>query len=301
MLIISLFLFQSCDKKEVVDLNLEITVSNLEYKVNQDVEFLISGNPDQLAFYSGEDGHRYEHRNRTQAESKALNVEFYTNRRYGSDVQQPNSLRLLASQNFDNQYTASGVSEATWVDITTAFSLSPSQSDDVKYVSSGVVDLNSLKELGLNLDLNKQLYFAFKYNGSTGSTQPRWWLNQFTLTNITPDGQIIPLTTLENAAWVSVGFNSSPVSWIFNTNGLRFAGGGAAVGSNQVWAVSKGIALNSISPDKPIALKNMSTKIETYIYKFSKPGIYNVVFIGANTTAYGDSRSTKEFTLTINE
>src|SRR5690606_19573817 len=102
-----------------------------------------------------------------------------------------------------------------------------------------------------------------------------------------------------SGGWTSVVFNNSPVNWVFNTSGLRFQGGGAAVGSNHVWSISKGLNLNAVDPDKGVALKNMSTRIDSFTHKYEKPGTYHVVFVGANTTVYGDSRSIKEFTIII--
>src|SRR5690606_5515007 len=94
--VLSVIVFQSCEKKEGIALNMDITLDKTTFQVDEDVVFQITGNPDQLSFYSGEGGHKYEYRNRTVAESKAITLTFATIRRYGSDALQPNSLRLLA-------------------------------------------------------------------------------------------------------------------------------------------------------------------------------------------------------------
>lgn len=299
--VLSVIVFQSCEKKEGIALNMDITLDKTTFQVDEDVVFQITGNPDQLSFYSGEEGHKYEYRNRTVAESKAITLTFATNKRYGSDALQPNSLRLLASQTFGGQYDASGIDPGDWVDITGAFDLSPFQPDDNTYQSSGTVDLKTLTSEGLDVDPDKLLYFAFKYTGTTGSTQPRWWINQFDLQTITPDDQILPITNLQGGEWTSIGLNGSPVAWILNANGLRFQGGNAATGSNLVYAVSRGFNLNAVAPDVGIPLKNMSTRMDLYTYKFEKPGTYHVVFVGANTTVYGHSQVIKEFTLEVVE
>lgn len=163
------------------------------------------------------------------------------------------------------------------------------------------MDLKTLTSEGLDVDPDKLLYFAFKYTGTTGSTQPRWWINQFDLQTITPDDQILPITNLQGGEWTSIGLNGSPVAWILNANGLRFQGGNAATGSNLVYAVSRGFNLNAVAPDVGIPLKNMSTRMDLYTYKFEKPGTYHVVFVGANTTVYGHSQVIKEFTLEVVE
>src|SRR5690606_33605529 len=114
------------------------------------------------------------------AERELMTLEFDTNRRYGSDAQQPQSFRLFASQKFNGQYTAANIKETEeWTDITPAFTLSGSQSNDATYVSSGVVNLTSLSNLGFDLDKSLPIYFAFRYKGVTGFTQPRWWVKNF--------------------------------------------------------------------------------------------------------------------------
>lgn len=299
LIIVGGMLFQSCEKKEVIQLDMDITLDKTTFNVGEEVVFYITGNPDQLSFYSGEEGHRYEYRNRTVAESESITLTFATNRRYGSDAQQPNSLRLLASQSFSGNYTETGIVPGEWIDVTSAFTLSPPQSGNETYQSSGTVDLTELADQGLTIDPNKLLYFAFKYTATTGFTQPRWWINSFDIQTITPDGQVLPITNLQGGEWVSIGFNSSPVSWILNNDGLRFQGGNAALGSNLVYAVSKGFNLNAVSPDISIPLKNMSTRIEEFSHTYTKPGRYRVVFIGANTTVYGHSQFLKEFNIEI--
>lgn len=294
-------MFQGCERKEIADLNVDLNAEKTTYEVGEEVLFSIAGNPEQLTFFSGEEGHKYAYRNRTVAESKAITLEFATNRRYGSDALHPNSLRLFASQRFAGNYTPEGIMEQEWTEVTAAFTLSGSQNDNDTYVSSGEVDLNTLANLGLVIDPDKPLYFAFKYTGNTGSTQPRWWINKFDINTITTDEQILPITSLQDAGWVSIGLHDSPVSWILSTDGLRFQGGSETILSNTVYAVSKGLNINAITPDVGVALKNMSTRLDKYAHVYTTPGTYEVVFVAANTNIYGSNTVVKTMTLEITE
>lgn len=291
----------SCEKKEAIPLNLEVHTAKNSYKVGEQVLFHISGNPDQLTFFSGEEGHKYIYRERTKAIPQAVTLEFASNRRYGTDAQQPNSLRLLVSQQFAGVYQPDAIKESDWTDITAAFTLSGIQANDATYVSSGQVDLSKLSTLGFNLDANAFIYFAFKYRGTTGSTQPRWWINQFSLNTETTAGVILPIANLQTAAWTSIGLENSPVPWLLSSAGLRFQGGGATIGSNQVWAISKPLDLTSVTPDKGVALKNMSTRIDTYAYTFTAPGTYEITFVGSNSNVYGAHPAIKTVTLEVTE
>lgn len=296
----SLLALSACEKQEVASLKLDVSTSRTVYKVNDTVIFKISGNPDQLMIYSGETGHKYIYKDRNQAESDLITLEFATNRRYGLDAQQPNSLRLLASQTFNGVYSAENINEAAdWVDITSAFTLSGIRGDDL-YVSSGVVNLTQLTSLGL--DKSKPVFFAFKYNGVTGSTQPRWWINKFDVNTTTTDGQVLGVASIANAAWKQVKvLPQSPVNWVFGTdNTVKFQGGGAAVLSNHVWAITKGLVLTNVQPDKGVPIKDIRDRMDEYQYIFTKPGIYKVTFVGANINIYGESRDVKELEITVN-
>jgi hypothetical protein len=56
----------------------------------------------------------------------------------------------------------------------------------------------------------------------------------------------------------------------------------------------------SIKPDGGIALKNISTTLSSYKYRYTKPGTYKVVFDVSAVRYNGEKRATKELTLTIN-
>lgn len=298
LLLIGLF---GCNKKEVIVLDFEVKPEKSSYKVGEAVNFLITGNPDQILFYSGAEGHKYVYKDRTQAQSDQITLEFATNRRYGSDAQQPQSLRILASQAFNGTYATANINPSEWTDITSAFTLSGIQSTDIAYVSSGVINLTTLASLGLNLDKAKPIYFAFKYTGVTGSTQPRWWVNKFDIKTVTTDGQILPVANITSAGFTSVKvLATSPVSWTFGTdNILKYQGGAATIGSNQVWAISKGLSLTTVQPDVGTALKNMSTRMDSYKHTYTAAGIYTVTFIASNVNVYGESKTIKEVQVTI--
>lgn len=202
----------SCNKKEAVELKFNVAPEKTSYKVNDTVTFNVSGNPDQLTFYSGEVGHKYEYRDRLVAESKNITLEFASNKRYGTLSTQPNSMKLLASQKFNGTYTEANINEADWVDISSAFTFSEIVGND-NYISSGVVNLLSLENLGLKIDNSKPIYFAFKYQGLTGTTQPRWWFNQFDIKTIVADGQILSVAGIGTAGWKSVKLGTSPIDW----------------------------------------------------------------------------------------
>ncbi|HTN21790.1 MAG TPA: DUF5017 domain-containing protein [Pelobium sp.] len=297
-----LMILASCNKKEVTELSFNAKTEKTGYHVGDTVNFNISGNPEQLVFFSGEEGHKYTYKDRTTAESDLITLEFATNRRYGSDAQQPQSFRLFASQKFNGQYEATSINESQdWTDITPAFTLSGIQSNDATYASSGVVNLTTLSSLGFNLDKSLPIYFAFRYKGVTGFTQPRWWVNKFDIKTTTTDGQVLLVADIAAAGWTPVKvLPSSPVNWVFGSDKiLKYQGGGGTTGSNEVWAVSNALNLTKVQPDAGVALKNMATRLDTYSYIFTKAGTYTVTFVASNVNIYGESKVIKEVEVVV--
>jgi hypothetical protein len=300
---ILLMLFIACNKKEVPELDFSVRTERSNYRVGDTVRFLLSGNPDQVVFYSGLEGNKYIYKDRTQAESDNITLEFNSNRRFGTDAQQPLSIRLLASQKFSGSYLEASIDEsADWVDITSAFTFSGSQASQDTYVNSGVVNLLGLTSLGLTIDKTKPIYFAFKFVGNTGSTQRTWRLTKFDIKLTTADSQVLPVTTIGTAGWTSVKFGTSPANWTFTagTSLLTIAGGNATALNNQVWAITNPINLISVVPDKGTPIKNMTTRADQYSFIYNQPGTYKVTFDAFNINVYGESRSVRDVELTIN-
>lgn len=300
LIIVSLLalLFAGCNKKEAIHLDFNASSPKTTYRVNDTVTFNLNGNPDQLTFYSGEVGHKYVYRERLFAESDHITLTFASNKRYGTLDTQPNSMRLLASQEFNGDYSVQVLDESEWVDISEAFAFSPIVGND-DYTSSGEVNLLTLADIGLSIDKAKPIYFAFVYQGITGTTQPRWWFNQFDINIIATDGQVLPGTHIGSAGWRSIKLGTSPVDWVIEDGRIRYQGGNAQIASNDVWIVSSALNLTAVQPDAGVALKNMSTRMDAYSHVYTTPGTYTVTFVASNQNVYGGDKVIKEVEITI--
>ncbi|ADY50650.1 hypothetical protein Pedsa_0062 [Pseudopedobacter saltans DSM 12145] len=292
----------SCNKKEAVELKFNVEPTKTSYKVNDTVTFKVSGNPDQLIFYSGEEGRQYIYKDRLFAESDEITLEFATHKRYGTAAAQPNTISLFASQKYNGAKTT--FSEQDWVDISSAFTFSPFDGAE-NYTPSGVVNLLQLSNLGLNIDKEKPIYFAFKYQGlSNASTQPRIFINKFDIKTKTKEGKVIPVLTLATGGWSSLKIGNTAVDWIIdggsNTTRLRNQGAAANAPANESWVMTKGFFLTSVIPDRGVALKNMSTRIGEYNYVFTKAGTYKVTFVASNENVYGGDKVIKELEIVVN-
>lgn len=278
--------FASCSKTLSIDpLSFDVTTSSAKYKAGDTVHFVFSGNPDFISFYSGEAGNNYDYRNRTTIDGKPQ-LQFTSYAQYGT---QTNTLQLLVSNNFTDTYTATGIAQATWTDITNRATLSTGANN----TPSGIVDLSDF------LQQKKPVYIAFKFTGTTGSTQKTWTINNLTLDLLKPDNTTLPITDLANAGWKQVSIKNPAAVWTFNATQLRIAGGNATADDNEDWAITKLLYLNKVDPDVAIPVKNITQKVDSYDYVFKQPGAYKVVFLAANATADEQASMTKEVNLTI--
>lgn len=284
--IAALATFASCSKDLSIDpLSFGVTTPSTTYKVGDTVHFNFTGNPDFISFYSGEDGNNYEFRNRTTVDGKPQ-LEFTSYAQYGT---QQNTLQLQVSNDFSGTYNAAQIGQATWTDITGRATLSTGANN----TPSGVIDLSDF------LAKKKPIYVAFKYTGTTGSTQKTWTINNLTLDLKKTNNTTLPVTDIASAGWRQVSILNPAAVWTFNATQIRIAGGNATAVDNEDWVISKLLYLNNVSPDIAVPIKNITQKVDSYSYVFTQPGTYKVVFLAANASGDEQSSTTKEIDLTI--
>jgi hypothetical protein len=282
----ALIAFASCSKKlSISPLSFTVTTSATTYHVGDTVLFIFSGNADNISFYSGEPGTNYANRNRVSL--LGLSQLQFTS--YAQFATQPNSLKLLVSNNFNGLYDSANIYMATWANITSRATLSTGLTG----TPSGIVDLSDFAAQNL------PVYIAFKYAAVTGSTQPTWTIQSFNLNLLQQDSTLWPVATIANAGWKQVSVFNPSAKWGITTTQLSIAGGNATAASNEDWAVTAPLYLNKVAPDVAVPIKNITQVLNSYNYVFSKPGVYKVFFLAANATADEQQSTTKEIDLTI--
>ncbi|MEO9021425.1 MAG: DUF5017 domain-containing protein [Ginsengibacter sp.] len=282
----ALVAFASCSKKLSIDpLSFAVTTSSTTYHVGDTVHFNFTGNPDFISFYSGEDGNDYANHDRTTADG-APQLQFTSYAQYGT---QQNTLQLMVSNDFSGTYDAANISKASWTDVTDRATLSTGADN----TPSGIIDLSDI------LAQKKPVFIAFKYTGTSGSTQKTWTLKNLTLNLLKTNNKILPVTDMASAGWKQVSLANSAAVWSISASQLRIAGGNATADDNEDWVISKLLYLNNVAPDVSIPIKNITQNVNSFDYVFSDPGTYKVVFLAANATADEQQSTTKEIDLTI--
>lgn len=304
----------ACSKSiESKDLDFDVAVINsakiptTTFNRGDTVNFIFSGNPDYITFFSGEKGMRYAFRDRVADTSTNVKFSFSTAL---NATGTSGTLSLLASTDLvpytqDNAVDSINVSKATWTDISNRAVFATSAIT----TSSGVLDLSDFARMG------KPVHLAFKYAANAGTTQRRWTISNISLRHFTADtaytisstALILPSTF---PAWsVSPGWGQINVSnpgiryspLVSTSVTTSFGITGATVASSAVatesYLVSGPLDLKRVLPDAGVVVKDQTTNASTssyssttssaplnanYAYRFMTPGKYEVTFVASN-------------------
>ena len=279
----------ACTKKDVGPVSFNVTTDSVTYHLGDTVKFELSGNPDYIVFYSGENGHRYQYRNRTSAPGGTPILNFSSYEQYGTHT---NTLHLLVSNNFDGNYDASAVDSATWIDITNRATLSTGQNN----TPSGNISLSDF------VSQDTPVYVAFKfadqYDGVVA--QRTWTITGLSLVNYLPDSTSSTLLNLNSSIWLGVPLINTSANWVVSTASLKITGGNASAPSNEAFAISQPVNLTTVSPDMGVPIKTYSDNpLSIYRYIFTKRGTYTVTFDARNANIYSGTEAVKTVTVTI--
>ncbi|PTQ93965.1 uncharacterized protein DUF5017 [Mucilaginibacter yixingensis] len=282
------------------------------------VNFKFSGNPNVITFYSGEVGKRYQYINRTQAAGTAQ-LQFTSQLANGT---QAGSLSLLVSTDFkgvalktlagvlvrDTATTNANIASATWTDITSRATIPT----NTTATSSGLIDLSDLAKQG------KPVYFAFKYNGASGTIQNKWTITNFAINNVLSDATTYTIANLNSPAkplsnygvasyspgW-AVSYdpakNANNYAWVY-TDGTSLVITGAttaATASAEAWAISGPVDLTKVTPDAGVAIKSEIATLGSYTYSYTQAGSYNAVFVATNATADDSKTTVQQVAVTV--
>jgi plastocyanin len=285
-----LLILFSCQKRyelsSIEDFNVHTDANS--YSVGDTVRFFFDGNPDNIVFWSGEDGHVYDYRLRTAVEGNSIVLNFRTFSQFGEpDVE---SLKLLISTDFAGIYDSAHVADATWTDITDRAILSTGQDQ----TSSGDINLNDFASL------NKDMVLAFRYKTEVikpATTQNRWVIRTFDLKSINAQGAESILASMSTAGWKAFSFLEPATAWSITPQQLISARSFTSLDDD--WVITKSFNPNAVAPDKGQSVKNISQKVDTFTNVFSKPGTYKVVFVATNANVKKQQSIVREIIINI--
>ena len=265
-----------------------VSIDKTEADANVPFQLTFTGLADSLIFYSGEEGHQYEFRNRTEMVGVTHQLSFLSYRQWGT---QNNTLALLVSRDFNGEdYSEEAIKAATWVDITNRAVLSTGADN----TPSGTIDVTDL------LGKSGSVYFAFKFVGAAGSTQRTWTIKDFNINTVMPDGTVEEVANTETAGWVETSMKNPEMRWSISPTRIQMVGGNATAGENEDWIISKGFPLYSFGPDHGEVIKSRyQFMLKDHWFVYSEPGDYHAVLVVKNGSGDGQVETTHEFDLKV--
>lgn len=274
----------ACTRDIAPDASLGVKLPEGQYKAGEPVTFRFEGDPDNIVFYSGENGHRYENRRRTEGDCDVF-LDFKTLvRANGAGVY--DNLRVLVSTDFNGVYDKQAVEAATWTDLTEHFRLS----NGTDNYPSGQLKLNDYVGKG-------NFFLAFRYIGKGN----QWIVRTADLVKVSPEGVGTSLGTMSTMGWNAVDC-ANEGSGVDKTNFTRLYFDGNKAGDDQDnddWIISAPMDSKGLEPDTGVALKSLSDVMSEYSYVYTEPGIYKAVF-ETSSVWYDDSKwSVTEVEVTV--
>ena len=294
----------ACKRNEVEAPDFDVAVSKTSFAVKETVSFNFSGNPDNISFFSGEKGKRFEYRGRTKAVGMPV-LKFTYSRASGT---QTGSLALMYSTNFmgpgvDEAETAANILKAQW-DETTWRAVQVGTS-----IPSGDIDLTEIAKE------DKPVYIAFKYTALAGSIQPKWTISELTLTNTLADGSIYTLANLTATAITNYGVATSfspgwvaakvknNYTWVISSGKSLVITGATtaanATAASEAWTFIGPVDLRRVSPDMGEFVKDMTTRASNFTFEYTAAGNYSAAFVASRDNIYGKAETVKKINLTV--
>ena len=259
------------------------------YKLGDTTNFLLSGSSGNIAFYPGDAGRRYEYRNRSSALGNTV-LSFSSKAEFGTQL---NTLQVFAAVNLKGLDSVSVVN-AAWTDITSRAMLSNSAT----VVNSGDINLSDIATKA-----GDSLFIAFRYTGTTGSTQRTWTITNYLVQNRLPDvNYALGTMAGDGNYWTRYGNVWTPANarWTPTSAQLQIVGGGATNPGNTSWIVSKALYAGRVAPDLAIGIKNINNPdISSYAYKYTAVGTYKATWVIFNNTVDKQETLLKEFYIRI--
>lgn len=277
-------------EQEANDATLTITLGQPTYKAGEPVTFNISGDADNIVFFSGEPGHEYDLRNREYADNDLM-VDFVSYTDYVNYVH-PN-FRILISSDFNGIYDAENLKQATWIDVTDRFQLPTVTSSNTP---SGTVNLKEF----VSDDNDALFYIALRYFDIDNTpVRNRWVVRSMNIKKVSPERAVTLLADIKTAGWQNV-ILSGKSKWTLPGTQL-LATGNVSTSDKDFWAVSKGYNLRSAEPSTGTVLKNISTTMSAYEYTYDTPGTYEAVFASSSVWYNSSDFSTTSVKVTVTE
>ena len=323
----ALAVFCGCqhDIAREVDYNITLSAENT-YLAGEPVVFNITGEVDNLLFYSGEFGSNYADRNRTElpmtfVESLKVSAEFTA--RWGD----PGHLEVWVTDNFEGLFANENpqADSAAFA----AIAKNPVGAGWLKLKYGEVADRDKLITEVYSLTdsaaidiTSDNLCLAFHWCAPEGTKLQRQYGLNGTLEYVCAGQKFTK--TYKDMGFKSISLNKDTKYDAKSYNGCKFQStadfqiffnGFDAYDKNtqgpkdgyiypykwDVWMVSTPFKSLPVDPDKGTIIKNVQNSMDSFEYTWKEPGTYTVTFVGTCANYLGSSKQVKTMTINIVE
>ena len=334
-------LAEGCTNEFDEDVKLGISVSANEnvgfdghiitVKKGVPVTFKMSGVPDFLTFFSGEEGHKYEYRERqtidpSQIKSSKLDISLYY--QWGSPSMVEGRIYLsesfpgLNKSDFEadsllvEQYEKEGEWSVLVPNALLGYDFPIKTGSENKQVYT--FDMTSY--------LNKKVTLAIRYKGiNNAAVQSRLYFTQMHFSNELNNGSLLTFgassfgftpVNMKNRCNFSdqagmtsdreYGTSTGAIAGIWNletigTESFYLHSSNQNDPMKYSWLVSEPLVLNSCEPDHGTKIKDITQSLESYTYTYDEIGIYNATFLARNANIDHLSTATYNFVVNVVE
>ncbi|MEG2150761.1 MAG: DUF5017 domain-containing protein [Bacteroidaceae bacterium] len=304
----------ACNTDKIEDLKFNVEPQALNIKAGESANFNFSGNPDYIVFYSGEKGYNYAMKDSTDRKIEKMALNFDTKiTYYGSTPKEclDDALKVYVSTDFDGDYTKEGIERAKQKNSFTPLTFAlPNQSTK---------NNTTIKSGELDFETYKTFFIAFKYEFHVATSYKEFSTALFVINNFFLESKVqgedepiikksprsdfgftlIPIVGPDKKDKNGNVYNESGVQMRVETDKLHLRAG-TKVRDTEYWIVSKPISTSSVEKlTKGIPVKGFSTAVNSFNYKYEKPGTYTATFVARNANAWNSSETIKEFTITV--
>lgn len=328
----------SCENELTKDVKLSVNVATndgisfdgqtITVKKGTPVEFHFNGDPDFLTFFSGEDGKKYQYKDRitvdeNEIESSTLKLDLQA--QYGK--LEAIDFHLYVSDNdfpglYKNKFEEDSImveKHEGWTDLIPVDQL-PAPTSTKNF------------EIDMKPYLGKRIVIATMYKGVDNSqTQPKFYFQKMQIVNKMTDGTETALgagsfgftalnmmnkhnlsdqkalsTTAKvtNLAYGTTNKSAPNISGIWNledSNNFWIHSTGSKGSLKYSWLVSNLLIVNACTPDAGTGLKDITENIETYSYTYDEPGTYTATFVATNGSYKQEKSVVHEYKVIVTE
>lgn len=285
-------LFSACTKEDVSTPSFEVSLDKTTYNLGDTVRFKFSGDADYLAMYSGENGSKYENRDRLRADGQiTCEITARLLNTLGTK-----SLFIYATTDLNPLRDSASIVDANWIDISDRYNI-PTAATSAQ-TAIGTADLSDI------VKPFKPLYIGFRSYVKTTSTaaQDRWTIGKVLVQNKYSDGSGTSVVgEIKNMGWKTLNVKNAPThGWTVSTTTLSMPTAARDAKETENWVVSGALYPDAANRDYPKSVKDILEVLpETYEYVFSASGTYKVVFVALNSRNGDATTITKEVEVTI--